>query len=107
MKKIVFMILLMSFYGITAIGQEQPQNKELEGKIKVEVDGLSCPFCAYGLEKKLKDMEGVVNIEIDVENAFVLLTAEAGKTLNEEMIRKRVKDAGFTAREIKTVPSDD
>ena len=50
--------------------------------------------------------ERVKKIEIDVENAFVLLTLEDGKTVNEAMIRERVKDAGFTAREIKEVPSD-
>jgi len=107
MKKIIFMILLVGFYGITAKGQEQPPNKELKGKVKVEVDGLSCPFCAYGLEKKLQKMEGIAKIEIDVENAFALLTIEEGKTVSEETIRENVKLAGFTARKIKEVTSDE
>ena len=100
------MTMLMGFCLIIVKGQAQTENKQLEGIIKVAVDGLSCPFCAYGLEKKLQKMEGVEKIEIDVENAFVLLTVEHGKTVYEEVIRERVKDAGFTAREIKEVPSD-
>jgi len=106
MRQLLIMTMLIGFCLITVTGWAQTENKQLEGKIKVEVDGLSCPFCAYGLEKKLQKMEGVEKIEIDVENAFVLLTVEHGKTVNEEVIRERVKDAGFTAREIKEVPSD-
>ena len=26
---------------------------------QLRVDGLACPFCAYGIEKKLKKTEGV------------------------------------------------
>ena len=106
MRQLIIMTMLIGFCLITVTGLAQTENKRLEGRIKVEVDGLSCPFCAYGLEKKLQKMEGVEKIEIDVENAFVLLTLEDGKTVNEAMIRERVKDAGFTAREIKEVPSD-
>ena len=106
MRQLIIMTMLMGFCLVIVKGQAQTENKQLEGIIKVEVDGLSCPFCAYGLEKKLQKMEGVEKIEIDVENAFVLLTLEEGKTVNEEAIRERVKDAGFTAREIEEVPSD-
>jgi len=35
--------------------------------VKIRVDGPACPFCAYGLEKKLKRVEGVKDLEIDLE----------------------------------------
>ena len=100
----MIMIVLVGFFGIS---QVQAQNKELKGKVKVQVDGLSCPFCAYGLEKKLIKMKGIAKIEIDVENAFAILTIEEGKTVSEELIRENVKLAGFTAREIKELTGDD
>lgn len=99
MKNIIILFLCLAF-GTTLQAQNQV---ELTGKVKVEVDGLSCPFCAYGLEKKLKDLNGVTDIKIDVKNAFALLTVKEGKILSEETIRKKVKDAGFTARTIKKV----
>jgi copper chaperone CopZ len=104
MRKIIIMVMLVSLYGIS---QAQTENKDLKGKIKVEVDGLACPFCAYGLEKKLKNMEGVSKIEIDVENAFALLTVEEGKTVSENIIRENVKLAGFTARKITEVSDNE
>lgn len=103
MKNIIILLLCIAF-GADLQAQEQV---ELTGKVKVEVDGLSCPFCAYGLEKRLKDLEGVTNIKIDVENAFAILTVREGVSLDEEIIRQKVKDAGFTARTIKNVTDED
>ena len=94
----------MSFSTANLMAQE---SQEFKGTVKVQVDGLSCPFCAYGLEKKLKKMDGVTKIEIDVENAFALLTIEEGKKVSDEVIRQKVKDAGFTAREITEVSNDE
>lgn len=104
MKQLTIVMLLLSICAMTLKAQSQEQ--ELKGIIKVNVDGLSCPFCAYGLEKKLKKMEGVTKIEIDVPNAFALLTIADGKSVSEELIRDRVKDAGFTAREITEVSNE-
>ncbi len=103
MKNIIMLLLGV----VLSTGLQAQDQTDLTGKVKVEVDGLSCPFCAYGLEKKLKDLDGVSAIKIDVENAFALLTVEEGKVLGEEAIRKKVKDAGFTARTIKKVIDED
>ena len=66
----------------------------------VRVDGLACPFCAYGLEKKLKKLEGVASIEINIEEATVELTLQPEAEVTEEAIREKVKAAGFTPKEI-------
>ncbi len=65
------------------------------------VDGLACPFCAYGVEKKLSAIEGVESVETDVKSGQVVVTLTAGKTLSEEVARQAVKDAGFTLRSLK------
>ena len=65
------------------------------------VDGLACPFCAYGVEKTLSAIEGVESVETDVKSGQVLVTLAEGKTLSEEVARQAVKDAGFTLRSLK------
>lgn len=65
--------------------------------VKIEVKGLSCPFCAYGLEKKLKKIDGVTAIKIDIKEGFTTFAIAKDKQPNEEHIRKVVKNAGFTA----------
>ncbi|MGN2393298.1 heavy-metal-associated domain-containing protein, partial [Pelomicrobium sp. G1] len=31
----------------------------------LQVDGLACPFCAYGIEKKLRALDGVDKVKVD------------------------------------------
>jgi len=39
----------------------------------IQVDGLSCPFCAYGLEKHLKKIKGVKYVEINMKSGNVIV----------------------------------
>lgn len=65
------------------------------------VDGLACPFCAYGVEKRLSAIEGVESVETDVRSGQVVVTLAEGKILSEEVARQAVRDAGFTLRSLK------
>ncbi|ROQ21417.1 mercuric ion binding protein [Marinimicrobium koreense] len=62
------------------------------------VDGLACPFCAFGIEKRLKKIDGVTDVEVDVGESVVRVTLQDDKTLSEERARQAVKEAGFTLR---------
>ncbi len=65
---------------------------------KLYVDGLACPFCAYGVEKKVGGMKGVETVEIDIENGLVAVTVAGGATLDEATAKQAVDEAGFTLR---------
>jgi len=97
--KHTIMLFLLLLTGSQLLAQE-PIEMAPEQKIRIRVDGLSCPFCAYGLEKKLLEIEGVNAIEISIDDGVALLTLDKGTGIAEETIRKEVKDAGFTPREI-------
>ncbi len=71
-----------------------------QNSVEVQVDGLACPFCAYGLEKKLSDLDGVDSIKIDIEKGMVTLIIQEDKTINEEVIKEKIKEAGFTPGKI-------
>lgn len=66
---------------------------------KLYVDGLACPFCAYGIEKKLNAVEGVEKLDIDINAGVVSVTMAEGATLDEATAKQIVKDAGFTLRD--------
>lgn len=68
--------------------------------VKIQVDGLACPFCAYGLEKKLKKLQGVQEVNISIKGGYVTLSLPQKDELTEEKLRQLVKEAGFTARGI-------
>ncbi|MFC3284932.1 heavy-metal-associated domain-containing protein [Litchfieldella rifensis] len=63
---------------------------------QIEVDGLACPFCAYGIEKQLGKIEGVQTIETDIEAGRVIVTMDDGHTLDESRAEQAVDRAGFT-----------
>lgn len=65
-------------------------------KYRLSVDGLACPFCAYGIEKELTRTKGVNDVEIDINLGVVRVTMNEGAGLTEAQARQIVKDAGFT-----------
>ena len=89
--------LLLSVIIVSAVPVESPAQIE---EATVKVDGLSCPFCAYGLEKKLKKVEGVEKLEIKVDQGVAKLTVKEKKNLSIEDVKKAVVDGGFTPRDI-------
>jgi len=96
--KFLILILFSLVFYIPLIAQQENQSKTY---IQIRVDGLSCPFCAYGLEKKLKKIDGVANIHIALEEGVVEMNVPTKKKPSEDDINKVVTDAGFTPREIK------
>ena len=65
------------------------------------VDGLACPFCAYGVEKKVGGLDGVEKVEIEIEDGLVAVTLADGATLDEATARQAVDEAGFTLRKFR------
>ena len=63
---------------------------------QLQVDGLACPFCAYGIEKELKRTDGVERIDIDINAGTVTVTMAEGATMTEDQAKRIVADAGFT-----------
>jgi len=90
--KIIFTttLLILVISISTVFSADQPKTASLR------VDGLACPFCAYGLEKKLKKVDGVEKLEIKINEGIVILHFKEGAKIDESLIAKKVKEAGFT-----------
>ena len=69
----------------------------------LHVDGLACPFCAYGVEKRLSRIEGIESIDIEIETGEVVLTMDDNAALDEPTARKAVEAAGFSLRDFSQV----
>ncbi len=63
----------------------------------IRVDGLACPYCAYGIEKKLNELDGVKFIDMDLDKGLVTVESYDVK-LNEPQLEQLFQDAGFTYR---------
>ena len=69
--------------------------------VAVTVNGMSCPFCAFGVEKKLKKVGGTESVMIDMKSGTATLSAKKGKSIDVEQVSRAVKKAGFTAGPIR------
>jgi mercuric ion binding protein len=90
--------LLIATWVVPIFAQDSPT------QITIRVDGLSCPFCAYGLEKRLKRLDGAEKVQIDIDQGMAKITVSQGKTIDENQLKKAVLDAGFTPKEIHYSP---
>ena len=87
MKRLFFLLTLLFFTS---------QTLAEDVHYHFVVGGLSCPFCVYGVEKKLKNLEGVVDIESELETGEFFVKVADGASLSEETIKELVNKAGFT-----------
>ncbi|MBI3004460.1 MAG: copper ion binding protein [Ignavibacteriales bacterium] len=92
--------VLTGLFMITAATLASSSNPAGE-RITLRVDGLSCPFCAYGLEKNVKSLDGVSNLDIKVNDGIATFDVKSGVMITDDQLKKVVKDAGFTLRDIK------
>lgn len=64
----------------------------------LRVDGLACPFCAFGVEKKLLKVPGVAGINVLIDEGKIVLELAEGARLDVGALNTAVEKAGFTLR---------
>jgi len=90
MKKFIAMLILTLAWNAVAFAAGT--------QYQMRVDGLACPYCAYGIEKKLNKVDGVEKIQVDLNKGLVTVNVGDGVTLTEPQMTQLFKDAGFTYR---------
>ena len=68
--------------------------------LTLTVDGMSCPFCAYGLEKKLKELEAVDTLVVRISDGLVAIRTRQGQDVPDSVLYELVTRAGFSLREV-------
>ncbi len=95
------LILSIFFLGFTSIIQGQTTTKQQERVyIKIEIKGMACPYCAFGMEKKLKEISGVNNVEIELKEGLAYISTLKEQKPSKESIQDIILNAGFTVGKI-------
>lgn len=95
------LILALGLWAPALAAQQEPAAQEAEPRqIQVTILGMSCPFCAYGVQQKLQKLEGVTNLEVVLETGLATLTLEEDADISNEQLKETVKDAGFEVAKI-------
>lgn len=61
----------------------------------LHVNGLTCPFCAFGIEKKLLDVDGVTSVEVRLDEGLLELRLDPGNSATTAALEAAVEKAGF------------
>ena len=93
---------VFAFTSITSNVNAQSDRDQFE----MQVAGLGCPFCAYGLEKKFKEFKGIKDVKIEMETGQFNFSYPADKKLSLEDVENQVDKAGYTAVTTKIVRAD-
>ncbi len=75
------------------------QAEILEAELRV--DGLVCPFCAFGIEKKLRAVQGVQEVEVLLDEGRVRLAFRPGNAATVGALEEAVDKSGFELSGVK------
>ncbi|MFQ5818188.1 MAG: heavy-metal-associated domain-containing protein [Terriglobia bacterium] len=93
MSRPMFALSAAILFLVFTLAAPMAQAQILQAELKVK--GLACPFCAYGLERKLKQLPGAVAFKLllNENRARVQFSGERSPGLGD--IPKVVDEAGF------------
>lgn len=76
------------------------ENKKMTEYIKnVSIEGMQCNHCKMSVEKALNEIEGVINVDVNLENKNAIIKSE--KEIEDTVINSKIEDAGFKVIDIK------
>ena len=70
-----------------------------EQVVEIDLSGLTCSFCVYGLKKNLEKHVDVENADISLKQNKSRIHLKPGATVTEEELKEIIKDAGFGSGE--------
>ena len=101
LRTAVALAFVLGVAAPTMLAQQDAAAQAQEPRqIQVTILGMSCPFCAYGVEQKLKRLDGVEDLEVVLSTGLATLTLEEEADLSNELLLETVKVAGFEAAKI-------
>ena len=68
--------------------------------IEMTVNGLVCGFCAQGIEKTLRRNTATEDVFVSLEHRLVAIATKPGTDIDDETLRKALKDAGYDVKAI-------
>ncbi|MCY6485570.1 heavy-metal-associated domain-containing protein [Clostridium aestuarii] len=72
-------------------------------KKKLLIEGMSCQHCVKHVKDALLEVEGIANIEVDLDNKCALVDLE--KKVEDSVLKDVVEDAGYDVVKVENLES--
>jgi copper chaperone CopZ len=92
----LFIVAVLFFLTASAFGAD-------ETVLEIDIDGMTCPFCVYSLEKELGKLSEVKQVLISLKSNKARLTLKEGAHIDSDTLREVVLRTGYTPGEIRDV----
>lgn len=77
-------------------------------KANVLATGLTCSLCSKATFNQLNSIPEVAKIDVDVNNTSFILEFKKGTSINPEVIKQKIEDAGFSVGKLElTIEKED
>jgi len=93
-------LLLIGFLTILLGMGGQTASAEVT-EVELQIDGLSCPFCVFNIEKPLKKIGAARSLEMNYKAGIVRMKVEPSQPVELSQFRQAVGETGFTLRAIR------
>ena len=77
-----------------------PSEMLVGASVRLKVNGMVCPFCAYGLEKRLQEITSIDAVLIRISDGLVQIRTKEDQELTDEVLADVVEKSGFSLIEI-------
>ena len=68
--------------------------------IKANVNGMVSPFCAQGIEKKMRALSQTKDVYVNLKQRLVAVEVKDGQTLSNDTVKDIIKKAGYDVTSI-------
>lgn len=106
LMKVSMACVMIIALAITSCAQQQKNEEKTTPKeqtkgvamqtVKMPVNGMVCNACQSNVKKTIKSVDGVTDVEVNLEKKFALFAYDPQK-VKPEQVQKAVNDKGFTA----------
>lgn len=99
-SSIIVTFLVPVLWLLAGTSRPAAQEPKAGGQAVVTVQGMQCPFCAYGIQKHLKKVAGVRSVDVDLEKNQAIVTFAPDAKVTDADLQQAIRKAGFTPGKI-------
>ena len=98
-KQLSAMALLCALVSTSALAQSDTVSAAQ--KFVVNVHGIVCEFCSYGVAKKIRKLSFVdksiydKGVKVNIENQMVFVAVKKGASLDQAKLYKAIESGGY------------
>lgn len=93
-----FAVIVGAALLLAAPARLEAQAPVPQDSLVLRVDGMVCSLCAYGAERRLKRLDEVEGVHVDLDAHRVVVTLRPGTTVSDSTLGNEVRRAGFALR---------